>query len=287
MEQAQPTAGQENPEPLSAAAPVGAPASANADVPGIASGGDPPLLARSSREPRWGRVVKWVLGLQVVILLALVQVMWAGYRLGVGNQTIQIPFLKRSINSELYKGDAMVEQTLPYYSSYFYKGVAKIVAWVEPMARPDSQGRIPFDPVTSVYFWLHVLTAAAALAAAYALGRDMFKSRAAGVVLLLIMLAGHHRALAGDDLYSVGFTHTWAVFPLAIAAIALLYKDRYFLAFALLGVIFNLHALTAAYLFVMFGAWAALEFPRPRQWWRPIVMAGLFGAIAWPTVADM
>ena len=102
MEHAQPTAGQENPEPLPVAAPVGAPASANVDVPSPVGGGDPPVVTRSAREPRWGRVVKWVLGLQVVILLALAQVMWAGYRLGVGNQTIQIPFLKLSINSELY-----------------------------------------------------------------------------------------------------------------------------------------------------------------------------------------
>src|SRR5688572_26757459 len=119
MEQAQPTAGQENPEPIPFAAPIGAPVSANVEVPGTPGGGDPPANAHLQREPRWGRLVKWVLGLQVVILLALAQVMWAGYRLGVGNQTIQIPFLKRSINSELYKGDAMVEQTLPYYSSYF------------------------------------------------------------------------------------------------------------------------------------------------------------------------
>jgi GH35 family endo-1,4-beta-xylanase len=285
MEHTQPTAGQEMDDPTLASG-AAAPGQALPALPVGYLNPDVPL-ARPAREPRWSPVVKWLLGAQIILLLALAQVMWAGYRLGVGNQTIQIPFLKRSIDSQLYKGDAMVEQTLPFYSSYFYKGVAKIVAWVEPMAKPDAAGRIPFDPVTSVYFWLHVLTAAAALAAAYALGRAMFKSRAAGVVLLLIMLAGHHRALAGDDLYSVGFTHTWAVFPLAIAAMGLLYVNRWFLAFALLGIIFNLHALTAAYLFVMFGAWSVLEFPRPRQWWRLIIMAGLFGLIALPTVSDM
>jgi GH35 family endo-1,4-beta-xylanase len=286
MEHAQPTAGQDMPDPT-LAAPSSAPDPASPPLPLDYSNRDLPLAKPPAREPRWSPIVRWLLGAQIILLLALAQVMWAGYRLGVGNQTIQIPFLKRSIDSQLYKGDAMVEQTLPYYSSYFYKGVAKIVSWVEPMARPDAQGRIPFDPVTSVYFWLHVLTAAAVLAAAYALGRAMFKNRWAGIFLMLFLLAGHHVALAGDALYSIGFTHTWAVFPLAIAAIALLYADRYFLAFALAGLIFNLHALTAAYLFVMFGAWAAIEFRHRRDWWRLILMAGIFGFLAIPTVMDM
>src|SRR5918993_452785 len=163
MEHTQPTAGPENDEPipiapLSSPPPasrIEAPLGVNVDMPGLNSGGPPVAPAESGRQPRWGKVVKWLLGAQVILLLALAQVMWAGYRLGVGNQTIQIPFLKRSIDADLYKGDAMVEQTLPFYSSYFYKGVAKIVAWFAPMAQPDAQGRIPFDPVTSVYFWLH------------------------------------------------------------------------------------------------------------------------------------
>ena len=305
MEQVEPTAGQETPDPNDVAQAEHGPGVVpipviplHFSVPAPQEGGagdinasvgphpDPLPKGEGKKQP-WGRVVKWVLGAQLFFLLAVVQVLWAGYRLGVGNQTIQIPFLKRSIDAELYKGDAMVDQTLPYYSSYFYKGVAKIVAWIEPMAKPDAQGRIPFDPVTSVYFWLHVLTSAGALAAAYGLGRAMFKSRASAIVLVLILLAGHHRALAGDDLYSIGFTHTWAMFPLAVAAMALLYANRWFLAFALVGLVFNLHALTAAYLFVMFGAWAAVEFWRPRDWWRLLVMAGIFGALAFPTALDM
>ena len=41
----------------------------------------------------------------------------------------------------------------------------------------------------------------------------------APLVLAGFLLAGHHHALAEEVLYSVGFTHTWAVFPLVIAAL--------------------------------------------------------------------
>ena len=220
----------------------------------------------------WGRVVRWILGLEVILLLALAQVMYAGYRLGVGNQSIQIPFLKHWMDPALYANDPMVRQTLADYPSFFFRLLAVIVTQSD---------------LYSAYFWLHVLTCAGVIAASYALGRAMFNSRASGIVLVLLMLAGHHHALAGDDLYSLGFTHTWAVFPVAICAMLLFYRQWYWAAFALVGVIFNLHALTAGYLLVMFLAWAVIDY-RPLGWrWKLAGMLGLFLLIASPTLIDM
>jgi hypothetical protein len=220
----------------------------------------------------WGRVVRWVLGAQLLLLLAMAQVMFAGYRLGVGNQSIQIPFLKHYVDGGLFANDPMVKETLADYPSFFFKLLAVVV------------GRIDLN---TAYFWLHVLTAAAVLYAAYGLGKAIFKDRASGIVLALLMLAGHHRALAGDDLYSLGFTHTWAVFPLALWAMMFLYQGRNLLAFALLGIIFNLHALTAGYLLVMFLAWAIFDYRRPGWIWRLAMLLGVFFILASPTLIDM
>jgi hypothetical protein len=132
-----------------------------------------------------------------------------------------------------------------------------------------------------------VATAAAVLAAAYFLGKAIFKDRTSGVVLALLMLAGHHKALAGDDLYSVGFTHTWAVFPLALWAITLIYKEWYWAAFALVGIIFNLHALTAGYLLAMFLTWAIFDYRQVGWRWRLGGMLILFALLASPTMIDM
>ena len=106
-------------------------------------------------------------------------------------------------------------------------------------------------------------------------------------ILVVLMLAGHHKALAGDDLYSIGFTHTWAVFPLALLALVLLYKEWHLLAFALVGVIFNLHALTAGYLLAMFLAWAVVDYRVPGWRWKLALMLGVFAAIASPTVLEI
>src|SRR5260221_1388808 len=141
------------------------------------------------------RVLRWALGVQLVLLLAFAQLMFAGYRLGVGNQSIQIPFLKHWMDQRLYATDPMVRETLADYPSYFFRLLAVLV---------------PEGDVYTAYFWLHLVTTAGVIAAAYSLGRVMFKGRTSAVVLVLLMLAGRHRALAGDDLYSVGFTHTWA-----------------------------------------------------------------------------
>ena len=87
----------------------------------------------------------------------------------------------------------------------------------------------------------------------------MFRDVLDGVILVAMLFAGHHHALAGDELYSPGFTHTWAAFPIAIGVLILLYRDRAWLAFVLAGVLFNLHALTAAYLLAMLLVWAVWE----------------------------
>src|SRR5437763_2600512 len=109
-----------------------------------------------------GRLVRAVLGVELLVLLALAQVMFAGYRLGVGNQSIQIPFLKHWIDPGLYANDSMVTQTLKDYPSYFFWLLAMVVGRVD---------------LYSAYFWLHVATSAAVLWAAHELGQAMFRDR--------------------------------------------------------------------------------------------------------------
>src|SRR4051794_31383153 len=58
------------------------------------------------------RAYEW---LSICLLLSLGQVIWAGYRLGVGNQSIQIPFLKHLLDPALYANDPMVTQTQGAY----------------------------------------------------------------------------------------------------------------------------------------------------------------------------
>lgn len=180
--------------------------------------------------------------LEAGLLLVFAHVLLAGYQLGAGNQSIQIPYLKYWTDPELYKNDPMVSSTIAHYPSFFFRGLAVLVKHTS---------------LAPTYFALHILTALGVFAACLALGKAIFNERLAGLIAIVFLFAGHHDALAGDGLYSLGFTHTWAVFPLAIACLVLLYRDQHVLAFLLAGLLFNLHALTAGYLLVMMGCWAA------------------------------
>jgi hypothetical protein len=180
------------------------------------------------------------LWLLACLLLALVQVLWAGYQLGVGNQSVQVAFLWKRMDPALFPRDAMVTTTLARYPSLFFHALAPLARVVE---------------LEHLYLALHLLTAIGLLIAVATLVRAMFGSRVAGFVALLFLLAGHHQALAEQSLYSNGLTHTWVVFPLLIAALALLYAERHWAAFALTGVLVNIHALEAGQLGLVFGIW--------------------------------
>ena len=107
-----------------------------------------------------GRWVGRVLWLEAAVLLAVVQVLFAGYRMGVGNQTIQIPLLKQSANPQLYANDPMVAGTLADYPSFFFRGLAFLTRFVD---------------VPRLYFVLHLITAFAVLLGTYWLGRTILK----------------------------------------------------------------------------------------------------------------
>ena len=110
-----------------------------------------------------------------------------------------------------------------------------------------------FTNLSTLYLLLHVAATAGVFAAVIALSTAVTRNRWAGVACAVFLLAGRHQALAGEALYSTGFTHTWAIFPLSLLALYLFYKDRHIAAFLLAGLIFNFHALEAAHLLAIMG----------------------------------
>src|SRR6202012_1183027 len=80
-------------------------------------------------------------GVALCLLLAVAQVAIAGYRLGVGDQAIQIAVLKHWADPGLFTNDEMVKQTLPLYPSYFFRLLAPL---------------LKLFPLDALYFTLHV-----------------------------------------------------------------------------------------------------------------------------------
>jgi len=205
------------------------------------------------------------------LLFALVQIPWAGYQLGVGNQGIQIAFLEKLHNSELFKQDQMVQNTLSDYPSYFFHLCAKLLAVVD---------------FPTLYMWLHIIATTGVFAAVAGLSRAMTRNSWSIILCFLILLAGHHQALAGETLYSPGFTHTWAVFPLSLFALFLFFRDLYAAAFLVVGVIFNFHALEAGHLVLIMGFAAVCDLRRV-GFIKLLTATGLFLLAAMPTIVTM
>jgi GH35 family endo-1,4-beta-xylanase len=215
-----------------------------------------------------GFYFQWFL---ISVLFALVQIPWAGYQLGVGNQGIQIPFLEALHNPALFHNDLMVSDTLGSYPSYFFHICAKLLS---------------FTTLPTLYLFLHLLTTAAVFWSVAVLSLSIVRDGRVALLTMLMLLAGQHQALAGETLYSAGFTHTWAVFPLSLLALALFYREMYIEAFALAGVIFNLHALEAGHLVAVMGFVALCRirsFGLPRL----VLVTAIFVLAALPTLLMM
>ena len=192
-------------------------------------------ISPQSRPGRAGHSLLWVLA---CLALAWVQVSWAGYQLGVGNQAIQISFLQSLHDPGLFGRDVMVQTTRGQYPSLFFALCAPLLSVAD---------------LPTLYLVLHLLATAGVMITVVVLSRSITGKHWAGLVAMLLLLAGHHQSLAGESLYSAGLTHTWAVFPLCLLAMALFYRGRNGWAFALAGVTFNLHALEAGYVAWVMG----------------------------------
>ncbi len=212
---------------------------------GAKGGSGEPALARTSPVPA-------IAGLALCLLLAVAQIALGDYKLGVGNQAIQIAFLTRGADPSLFAADRMVVDTMPLYPSYFFRLLAPLLKYID---------------VPTLYLILQIATGFLTLAGVYWLSRSIFRSHAAALAAAALLVAGHLRALAGDTLYSQGFTHTYAALPVAIAALALAYRGKWVWAFAIAGILFNIHALTAAYVLLMLAAGLLADL-RAIPWWK-------------------
>src|ERR1041385_7859638 len=118
-------------------------------------------LQGASPVPAWA-------GLSLCLLLAAAQVAMGGYQLGVGNQSIQIAFLKHWADPALYNTDPMVRQTMPLYPSYFFRLLAFFL-----------QHKIA--DLETLYLAGQFITSFLTLAAVYWLGRSIYRSHASAL----------------------------------------------------------------------------------------------------------
>lgn len=162
-------------------------------------------------------------------------ILLTGYHFGTYDQAIHIPSLKKFADPSLYPGDAFMDLRFEHFS-YFW---------------------LLFVPVYQLgmlevtLFILHIAATYFTFWAIWNLSDALFENRLACIISVVTMVLPH-LPFGGWTIFEFSLLNRTFVFPFLLFAISLYVKRRYLLAFALLGLMYNLHALSANFVLAMF-----------------------------------
>ena len=217
----------------------------------------PEPAAPPSSAPHSGRLSRLAAAIaasparQHLLFLAatVVTVLFVGYHFGTFDQTIHIPFLKKYVDPSLYPGDPFLELRLQHYSYFwflfrpFYRaGVLEITLFIAHCA------------ATYGTFW-----------AVYGLSRTLFRNDLAA----LLTVAGFvfpHIGFAGFPVIEFSLLNRTAVLPFLLVGLNLYLQRRIVPAYALVGVMYNFHVISAQFVVAMFLFDGVLQLRRVGVW---------------------
>ena len=154
------------------------------------------------------------------------------YHFGVSDQSITIPFLKASINSELYAGDYLLGQ-IPYYYTYLWKALGF--------------GVKHFGADISILFFVSYFIAVyLTFLGVYLIAKTLFGNREVAFLSIFFILFSKPGLAGAATLNSVFLTKV-AVLPILLFSIYFFFKGRYMLSFILQGIGFLVHPMTTFY----------------------------------------
>lgn len=202
------------------------------------------------------QMAKEPLSRHLVFLAATVfTVLFVGYHFGTFDQTIHITFLKKFADPALYPNNPFFDLRFQHYS-YF---------WL--LFQPVYRAGI----LEETLFVVHLLATYATFWALWSLSYTLFKNPLAALFALITFL-WPHMGFAGFPIFEFSLLNRTFVLPGLLLAIIWFLRDRVVWAFALLGVLYNLHVISVQFVLAMFLLACVVEFRRIG--WRRIV-AGL------------
>lgn len=198
--------------------------------------------------------------------LTLVAILLAGYHFGTFDQAVHIPFLKRIADPSLYPGDAFLELRRTHYSFFWFAFVpAYRLGLLEP-----------------TLFGVHVAATWLTFALFWALGRQLYRDSLAALIACLAF-AVPHIGFASFPVLEFSLLNRTFVLPFLLLVILWYLEGRTARAFALLGLLFNFHALSATFVLALLLFDGALRH-RAVGGRRLAVGLGLFALAALPVL---
>ncbi len=168
---------------------------------------------------------------------------FTGYHFGTFDQVIHIPFLKKDVFPSLYPGDPFFELRAQHYSYFWF--------FFRPFFR--------LGVLEAAMFVTHVLATYATFWALWMLSDALFQNPLTNLITVAAF-AFPHIGFAGFPVIEFSLLARTFVLPFLLWAITLYLRRRYAWAFLLLGLMYNLHVISANFVLAMFLFDSALRF---------------------------
>jgi len=187
------------------------------------------------------------------LTVSLLTIVIIGYHFGTFDQAIHIPFLKKYADPSLFPGDQFFELRHQHYSFFWFL--------FQPFYR--------LGILEPAMFVIHVLATHGTYWALWTLSEELFHNPLASLLAVAAFVMPHI-GFAGFPVFEFSLLNRTFVLPWLLWAIILFLRRQTLWAFALAGVMYNLHVVSVNFVMAMF------LFAGLREWrqvgWRTLAL---------------
>lgn len=205
----------------------------------------------------------------IILVFTIISLFISGYRFGDGDQNSHIPFLLKEVDPHLYPGDNFVELRY-YHYSFFWN-------FFVPILRSNL---ISIELLFFIVYFFSLYVLYSSFYELILICCDDRRASYAALTSFLIPLFSF-TIFPTHETYLVNRVF---VMPFLIFSLVLYLKDHRMAAFGLVGIMYNLHVITASFALIMMGASLLSEWKILGT--RKMLLTGLsFLALALPVLA--
>lgn len=184
-----------------------------------------------------------------------------GYHFGTFDQAAHIPFLKKFADPSLFPNDRFLDLRFLHYSYFWF------------LFQPFYQ----FGVLEVAMFITHLIATYATFWVLWALSDTLFHNPITSVISIAA-LAFPHLGFGGWPVFEFSLLNRTFVLPFLLLSIILFLRQRFLLAFAILGLMYNLHVISVNFVLAMFLFDCIIEWRRIG--WRNIVLGIMLFIVA-------
>lgn len=201
----------------------------------------------------------------------VITVLVMGYHFGTFDQFAHIPFLQKYADPALYPNDGFIDLRFESYS-YFWRAFIPL-AQLDPLNQRPLQWALLAGHclVTYATFWMM-----------WGLSWDLFQDPLTALLSTLAFIVPH-LGFGGFPQFEFSLLNRTFALPVALGALRLYLRGRPIWAFALAGLLFNIHVITVVFVAAMFGLDSLLRW-RTGGWRRLLVGGPVFLLCAAPVL---